>query len=62
MGTMNNENKGTGVSGESEACEERARKTRDSQSREWQMTLARTYRMLAEAASDNLARRQQQAA
>jgi hypothetical protein len=43
-------------------CEERAMKTRDSQSREWQMTLARTYRMLAEAASDNLARRQQQAA
>ena len=29
-------------------CEERARKVRDAESREWQMTLARAYRMLAE--------------
>jgi hypothetical protein len=33
-------------------CEERARKARDSENREWQMTLARAYRMLAEAKSN----------
>jgi hypothetical protein len=33
-------------------CEERARKARDSENREWQTTLARAYRMLAEAKSD----------
>jgi hypothetical protein len=30
-------------------CEERARKVRDPRTREWQMILARSYRMLAEA-------------
>jgi len=29
--------------------EERARKVRDPENRNWQLTLARTYRMLAEA-------------
>ena len=33
-------------------CEERARKIRDLDRREWQLTLACTYRMLAEAESD----------
>ena len=33
-------------------CEERARKVRDAESREWQMILARAYRMLAEAESE----------
>jgi hypothetical protein len=43
-------------------CEERARTTRNPENREWQMMLARTYRMLAEAASQDVARRQPQAA
>jgi hypothetical protein len=30
-------------------CEQRAKKTRNQADREWQMTLARAYRMLAEA-------------
>jgi hypothetical protein len=30
-------------------CEQRAKKVRDPQSREWQLILARVYRMLAEA-------------
>jgi hypothetical protein len=30
-------------------CEERARNMRDLKSREWQITLARLYRILAEA-------------
>jgi acetolactate synthase I/II/III large subunit len=33
-------------------CEERAKKARDVGNREWQMTLARAYRMLAEAESE----------
>ena len=37
--------------------EERARKSRDPENREWQMTLARAYRMLAEAESEVAARR-----
>jgi hypothetical protein len=32
--------------------EERAKKARDIENREWQITLARAYRMLAEAESD----------
>jgi hypothetical protein len=38
-------------------CEERARKVRDVDRREWQMTLARTYRMLAEAERETTTRR-----
>jgi hypothetical protein len=38
-------------------CEERAGKVRDVERRKWQMTLARTYRMLAEAESEVSARR-----
>jgi hypothetical protein len=38
-------------------CEERATKLRDLEKREWQMTLARAYRMLAEAESELAARR-----
>ena len=33
-------------------CEERARRERDPENREWQLILARAYRMLAEAASE----------
>ena len=33
-------------------CEERARKARDCENREWQTTLAHAYQMLAEAKSD----------
>jgi len=33
-------------------CEERARKIRDAENREWQAILARAYRMLAEAESE----------
>jgi hypothetical protein len=43
-------------------CEELARTARDPQNREWQMILARTYRMLAQAASEDLRRPQQVAA
>jgi hypothetical protein len=43
-------------------CEDRARTARDPQNREWQMLLARTYRMLAQAASEDLRRPQQVAA
>jgi hypothetical protein len=38
-------------------CEKRATKVRDVERREWQMTLARTYRMLAEAEGESAARR-----
>jgi hypothetical protein len=38
-------------------CEARATKVRDVERREWQMTLARTFRMLAEAESEAAARR-----
>jgi hypothetical protein len=38
-------------------CEERAGKVRDVDRREWRMTLARTYRMLAEAEGEATARR-----
>jgi hypothetical protein len=38
-------------------CEERAKKVRDQETRDWQLTLARTYRMLAEAESDLASRR-----
>jgi hypothetical protein len=38
-------------------CEECARKVRDVDGREWRMTLARTYRILAEAEGEATARR-----
>jgi hypothetical protein len=43
-------------------CEERARKVRDPENREWQLIFARAYRMLAEVANQDVARRQPQAA
>ena len=43
-------------------CEERAGKERDVEQREWQVTLARTYRMLAEAEREATARRRWSAA
>ena len=33
-------------------CEERARRERDPENREWQLILARTYQILAEAESE----------
>jgi hypothetical protein len=38
-------------------CEERARKARGPENREWQLILARAYRMLAEAESEVARRR-----
>ena len=38
-------------------CEERARNMRDLKNREWQITLARLYRTLAEAEIEAAARR-----
>jgi hypothetical protein len=38
-------------------CEKQSTKVRDRERREWQMTLARAYRMLAEAESEASARR-----
>ena len=38
-------------------CEKQAIKVRDLERREWQMTLARAYRMLAEAEGEATARR-----
>ena len=38
-------------------CEARAKKVRDLESREWHTTLARAYRMLAEAESEAATRR-----
>jgi hypothetical protein len=43
-------------------CEERARKMRSPKDREWQMVLARAYRMLAEMESEVAPRRQLAAA
>jgi hypothetical protein len=37
-------------------CEKRATKVRDVERREWQMTLARAYRMLAQDESETAAR------
>jgi hypothetical protein len=37
-------------------CEERARKTRDAEDRNWQLVLARAYRMLAETESEETKR------
>ncbi len=38
-------------------CDQRATKVRDAERREWQMILARAYRMLAEAESEATAKR-----
>jgi hypothetical protein len=38
-------------------CDERAKKTRNPENREWRMTLARVYRMLAEAEGEVATRR-----
>jgi hypothetical protein len=43
-------------------CEQRATKVRCPESREWQLILARAYRMLAQAASEDLTRPQKVAA
>jgi hypothetical protein len=43
-------------------CEDRARTARNPQNREWQVILARAYRMLAQAASEDLRRPRQLAA
>jgi hypothetical protein len=41
--------KARGYLAKAKQCEERARKLRDLENRNWQLTLARAYRMLAEA-------------
>jgi hypothetical protein len=41
----------------SKQCEKQATKVRDRERREWQLTLARAYRMLAEAESEAATRR-----
>ena len=38
-------------------CEERARKVRNLENRDWQLTLSRVYRNLAKAESEAVARR-----
>jgi hypothetical protein len=38
-------------------CEERARRVRDLKDKDWQMVLARAYRMLAEAATEAAAQK-----
>jgi hypothetical protein len=43
-------------------CEDRAKKARSPKDREWQMILARAYRMLAQMESEVAARPQQTAA
>jgi hypothetical protein len=43
--------KARGYLAKAKQCEERARKVRDIENRKWQITLARAYRMLAEAES-----------
>ena len=44
--------KARGYLAKAKQCDESARKARDLEIREWQMTLARAYRMLAEAESE----------
>ena len=43
-------------------CEERAKKARNPSDRDWQMVLARAFRMLAEAETEAVARPQRAAA
>ena len=43
--------KARGYLAKAKQCEERARKVRGPENREWQMTLARVYRALAETES-----------
>ena len=49
--------KARGYLAKAKQCETRAKKVRNLESREWQTTLARAYRMLAEAESELAARR-----
>ena len=49
--------KARGYLAKSKQCEQRASKVRCSETREWQMTLARAYRMLAEAEVELATRR-----
>jgi hypothetical protein len=49
--------KARGYLAKAKRCEERARKVRCPENREWQLILARAYRMLAEAESEVAARR-----
>jgi hypothetical protein len=49
--------KARGYLAKSKQCEERAQKVRCPDSREWQLILARTYRMLAEAEVELATRR-----
>ena len=43
-------------------CEDRARKVRDAKDREWQLILARAYRMLVEAETETVVRPERAAA
>ena len=54
--------KARGYQAKAKQCEERARKLRGPENREWQMILARAYRMLAEAEIEAAARPQRVAA
>ena len=49
--------KARGYLAKAKQCEAGAKKGRDLESREWHITLARAYRMLAEAESEVAARR-----
>jgi hypothetical protein len=49
--------KARGYLSKAKQCEARAKKGRDLESREWHATLARAYRMLAEAENEVAARR-----
>jgi hypothetical protein len=49
--------KARGYLTKAEQCEQRASKVRCPETREWQMILARAYRMLAEAESEVIKRR-----
>ena len=44
--------KARGLLAKAKYCEERAKKTRDTETREWETTLARVYRILAEAENE----------
>jgi hypothetical protein len=54
--------KARGYLAKAKQCEERARKARDLEIREWQMTLAGAYRMLAEAENEAIRQRPKMAA
>jgi hypothetical protein len=54
--------KARGFLAKAKQCEERANKVREPQEREWQIILARAYRMLAEAESEVIKQRPKLAA